>query len=482
MVLFYGISITRISRVVKKFSSVTALSANVLNKLAISHSFAEQFDSSVRKLLLLFAVLVISCFMAIKSYSQFLMDMVDTTKEVGMGLLSVYKKYDHLKIGGYLQPQFQIAANEGIRSFEGGDFGSRVSNRFMIRRSRVRIDYLHFNKTQGPGVQIVFQFDANERGFSMRDVWGRIFENKYQLFSFTSGMFARPFGYEVNLSSSDRESPERGRMSQTLMKSERDLGAMISFEPRKKIGKLSNLKMDIGLFNGQGINASGDFDNSKDLIARVSLKPVALSARSRFSMGVSMLQGGLVQNTKYVSTTGTVNGSKTMVVDSSAGNLFTDAPRKYYGIDAQLKIGNGIGYSEFRAEYLSGQQTGTAFSSETPTQLLSGTDGFHVRRFNGAYFYYLQHLFSLKHQLVIKYDWYDPNTQVRGKEIGAPGSNLSAANIKYQTLGIGYLNYLSENIKLVVYYAFVKNEATLLPGYTEDVKDNVFTLRVQYRF
>lgn len=115
--------------------------------------------------------------------AQFLMDMLDTTKEAGKGMLGIYKKFDHLRLGGYIQPQFQIAATKGIKSFEGGDFAAMVSNRFMFRRSRVRIDYLHNNDLNEPGVQIVFQFDANERAFTVRDVWGRIFENKFQLFS-----------------------------------------------------------------------------------------------------------------------------------------------------------------------------------------------------------------------------------------------------------------------------------------------------------
>ena len=147
-------------------------------------------------------------------HAQFLMDMVDTTKETGKGLLAVYKKFDHLRIGGYIQPQFQVASAKGVKNFEGGDFSAQVNNRFMLRRSRVRIDYIHFGKDTKPGVQIVFQFDANERGFTVRDVWGRIVENKFKLFSFTTGISARPFGYEINLSSSDRDSPERGRMSQ----------------------------------------------------------------------------------------------------------------------------------------------------------------------------------------------------------------------------------------------------------------------------
>jgi len=417
------------------------------------------------------------------SYSQYLMDMVDTTKETGRGMLALYKKFDHLRIGGYIQPQFQLAESKGVKAFEGGDFSTNVSNRFMLRRSRVRIDYMHFEEGKKPGVQIVFQFDANERGFTVRDVWGRIFENNWKLFSFTTGMFARPFGFEVNLSSSDRESPERGRMSQLFMKSERDLGAMISFEPRKTNAKLKYLKADLGVFNGQGINASGDFDNTKDLIGNVSLKPYPFNKSITLSGGISVLYGGLLQNTKYVYSTGEEQGIHKMMVDSSIANLNKTSPRHYYGANTQIKFkGNKGLITELRAEFIAGKQTGTLNNSETPTALITGADGFHIRNFNGAYFYFLQQLFNKKHQLLVKYDWYDPNTKVSGTEIGAAGSNFTAANIRYSTLGVGYLNYLTENVKLVVYYAHVKNEKTALPGYTNDLKDNVFTFRIQFRF
>lgn len=415
--------------------------------------------------------------------AQFLMDMVDTTKETGRGLLAVYKKFDHLRIGGYIQPQFQVASAKGAKNFEGGDFASQVSNRFMLRRSRVRIDYVHFGKETKPGVQIVFQFDANERGFTVRDVWGRIFENKFKLFSFTTGMFARPFGYEVNLSSSDRESPERGRMSQIHMKSERDLGAMVSFDVRQNKHPLKYLRVDFGVFNGQGINASGDFDNSKDFIGRIALKPLHLTKSIQLSAGASILHGALQNNTKFIYTTGTENGIKKMRVDSSATNTGTTSPRHYYGADLQIKFSNGHNrFTELRGEFITGIQTATANNPETPTALLTGSDGFHQRHFTGAYIYFLQHLFSTQHQLLVKFDWYDPNNKVKGTEIGAPGSNFSAANIRYNTLGIGYLYYISENIKLVLYYARVWNEKTQLTGYTADVKDNVFTCRLQFRF
>jgi hypothetical protein len=432
-----------------------------------------------KKLPLLF-ILLIFCHVL---KAQYLMDMVDTSKETGRGLLNLYKKFDHLKIGAYIQPQFQVAGSKGIRSFEGGDFSTKVNNRFMLRRSRMRIDYAHFSEGKKPSVQIVFQFDANERSFTVRDVWGRIFENNYKLFAFTTGMFARPFGFETNLSSSDRESPERGRMNQTLMKSERDLGAMITLDSRRKDNKLKYIKADIGVFNGQGINAAGDFDNSKDIIANLALKTVHLSKHFTIAAGTSVLYGSLLQNTKYVYSTNNIAGVKKVTVDSSLTNLDETSPRHYYGANTQLKYKSSKGLTtELRAEFIAGTQTGTATSSETPTALTSGADGFHIRNFNGAYFYFIQHIFNTRNQLLVKFDWYDPNSKVSGNQIGAAGANLTAANIKYSTLGIGYVNYLTENIKLVLYYAKVTNEKTQLAGYTSDIKDDVFTCRIQFRF
>ncbi|HSN60339.1 MAG TPA: hypothetical protein VLR49_05370 [Ferruginibacter sp.] len=431
------------------------------------------------KQLIIIAIISLSFFVC---KAQFLMDMVDTTTETGKGLLNVYKKYDHLRFSGYIQPQFQVASQKGISSFEGGDFSTRVNNRFMLRRSRVRIDFVHFGKDNEAGVQFVFQFDANERSFSVRDVWGRIFDNKYKLFSFTTGMFARPFGYEVNLSSSDRESPERGRMTQTLMKSERDLGAMISLDVRKAKHPLKYLKIDAGLFNGQGINAAGDFDNNKDFIGRVALKPQKIQKAISLSAGVSILYGGLENNTKYQYGTGIDAGIKKQLVDSAESNIGKLSPRRYYGADMQLKIKNKTGFTELRGELLAGQQTGTANSTETPAALLNGADGFHTRHFNGAYLYLLQHIFSTQHQLLVKYDWYDPNTKVKGNEIGVAGSNFTAANIKYSTLGLGYLYYITPNVKAVLYYAMPVNEKTQLAGFTTDAADNVFSGRLQFRF
>ncbi|QEC70226.1 porin [Panacibacter ginsenosidivorans] len=408
------------------------------------------------------------------------MDMVDTTKDVGKGILSIYKKYDHIRISGYMQPQFQAIQTKGAKSYSGGDFAPNVDNRFMMRRGRLRIDYIHFSDTKKPSVQFVFQFDGSEKGFFTRDFWGRIMENNTKLFSFTAGLFARPFGYELNLGSGDRESPERGRMSQSLMKVERDLGAMVSFEPRERTNWLKYVKLDAGVFNGPGLTATADYDSYKDFISRATLKPYPLQKNLSLSAGLSYFNGGLIQGDKYYYTLSSENGQKQFTIDSAQTNIGRKLPRKYYGIDAQLKwkYKNG-GATELRAEYWRGTQTSSAATSETPAAVFS-TDAYYARQFNGAFFYLL-HSFDSHNQLGIKYDWYDPNTKLSGDEVST-ASGSHAGDIRYNTLGMGYIHYFDENLKLVAWYEFIKNETTALDGYTSDIKDNVLTLRLQFKF
>ncbi|NML19460.1 porin [Pseudoflavitalea sp. G-6-1-2] len=408
------------------------------------------------------------------------MDMIDTTKDMGRGMLSMFKRFDHIRIGGYMQPQYQFASEKGAKGYSGGDFSPKSNNRFMLRRGRVRFDYMHFNEMDQPTVQFAIQFDGTERGVNIRDLWGRVFENKWQMFMVTGGMFARPFGYEINLSSSDREAPERGRMSQILMRTERDLGAMVSFEPREKNHPLRYLKIDIGAFNGQGLTGPAEYDSYKDIIAHIGLKPYPLTKKLTLSGGVSMLRGGLANPTKYIYKMGDGAAGKQFLVDSSEDNVDSRTPREYGGADMQWKYKTGWGNTELRGEYWFGKQTGTKNSTETPGTLPN--EPFYIRKFSGAFICFLQHIVNTSNQLVVKYDWYDPNTSVSGKNIGKEGTQFTPADIKYSTLGFGYVRYINQNLKLFLWYDRVTNESTSLKGYTEDLPDDVFTCRLQFRF
>ncbi|MND43962.1 hypothetical protein D3C80_347880 [compost metagenome] len=84
---------------------------------------------------------------------------------------------------------------------------------------------------------------------------------------------------------------------------------------------------------------------------------------------------------------------------------------------------------------------------------------------------------------MVKYDWYDPNTFVNGKEIGAQNSNTTEGDIAYSTWGLGaYLNLMKGNARLALYYDIVKNESTSIASYAKDIKDDVLNLRLQFRF
>ena len=141
-----------------------------------------------------------------------------------------------------------------------------------------------------------------------------------------------------------------------------------------------------------------------------------------------------------------------------------------------------MGYHRIRGEYWWGTQTASSYFSETPGSLLLTSEGYYIRSFNGAFFYLLQNIINTKHQVGFKVDWYEPNTIVSGNEIGKAGTNVNDTDIRYTTYSIGYNFYMNENVRLMFWYDFVHNEKTQLAGYTSDLKDNIFTCRLQYRF
>jgi len=422
--------------------------------------------------------IIIFLLLASAVFCQRYLSDYDSTLFIRDTLRPLVNRFENLHIGGYMQPQFQLAQSKGAPSYEGGNFSEFSNSRFMLRRARVKLDYILPSKENDfPKALFTFQFDATERGVVVRDMFLRVYEPKKQNLALTMGLVARPFGFEVNLSSSYRETPERGRMSQILMPSERDLGAMLTYESQKRNGK-SPFKFDIGVFNGQGVSGPTDFDSYKDLISRFTLKPIDVSKTIFVSGGLSFFNGGWRQATKYKYEMSEQNGNKFFVVDSSDSNMGDKAPREYYGADVQLGFKHGWGKTEVRAEYWQGTQPGTSNTTSNPGTLpLTPT---YIRQFNGAFFYFLQNIINENWELMAKYDWYDPNTKVEKKEIGA--TNLTMADIKFSTLGFGITRYLSGNLKVLAYYSIVRNEQTLLPGFTSDIEDDIFTLRMQVRF
>jgi hypothetical protein len=84
---------------------------------------------------LLFAILLLTTTQV--AAQRFLMDLVDTTNQMGKGMLSIYERYNRVRISGYIQPQFQVISKEGAETYNGGNFSALSNNRFMLRRGRL---------------------------------------------------------------------------------------------------------------------------------------------------------------------------------------------------------------------------------------------------------------------------------------------------------------------------------------------------------
>jgi hypothetical protein len=109
-----------------------------------------------------------------------------------------------------------------------------------------------------------------------------------------------------------------------------------------------------------------------------------------------------------------------------------------------------------------------------------------VRKFTGAMFYLTQSFktklknHTMMHDITLKYDWFDPQSQVKGKDFSS-ATGFSTADIKYSTIGVGYSFVPYNWFKLMVWYEYIMNESTAIPGWTSDYKkDNVLTIRTQF--
>lgn len=399
-------------------------------------------------------------------------DPIDTLNSAIANLASLIDKSNRLKITGYIQPQFQLTETEGAESFAGGNFAAFQDNRFQMRRGRVKFTYEH-------GLAMyMLNTDWTEKGVNIRETYVRVTDPWTEHFQLTLGMRQYLFGHDPNYSSGDRETPERARMFQILFPTERDLQAIITFQP-PKTSRYNWMRLDVAAANGSGVAA--EFDKYKDIYGRASISKSNESETIKLGFGVSYLKGGYRSGVmKLNSISLDANNNPVYVTSNDSANLTSRVPREYIGADLQLTTDTKFGINLIRAEYIQGWQTGTASSNTTPNVL--PTADLFKRRFNGFSFYFIQNIGQSKFQLVAKYDWYDPNVQVSGTQIGAANSKTTAADIKYSTIGLGINYRIMEGVKITAYYDIVSNEITALKGYDVDRKDNVFTFRIQYKF
>lgn len=418
---------------------------------------------------------------------------------------STVDKLKKIKVSGYIQAQMRVATdtsglltktygnNYDIGEFQGGKFPAATKSVFQVRRARFKIAYesdlsqfaiqldcLPF--TTGNAINTVTQ-DTSKKvttktaaflsggGISLKDAYFRFQEPWLKSIAIKAGIYDRPFGYEISYSSSNRESPERSRVFQTLFPGERDLGVSLEYLASDNLpdaARLFNLKA--GLFAGNGINI--EIDGVRDFIGRFGLSIPFNDINLSLDAGVSGYVGSVLNRTDSLYT---YENDKRV---GKAGHLWDKEKRDYLGLDAQLYYGNipFFGGATLRGEYINGVQPGTSSTNVSQKSDIAVSSALYSRNVNGYYVMGVLNIDPIRCQIVGKYDVLDPNKDLSGTKV------TSTADMKVSTTGAGLVFHWDENVKIMAYYDKVKNEAIASGFYAKDVKDDVFTLRLQYKF
>lgn len=398
---------------------------------------------------------------------------IDSLSQETTTLDKIVRKLSKFKVSAYIQGQFQYGQEDAtLKVGDKNEHEDKGFNRIGIRRGRLKFEY-----NDGIGTGAV-QIEANDKGVSFRDLYIGIKDPWTKRSQLMAGVFNRPFGYEIGYSTSGLESPERATIIQYFFPDERDLGAMLTLRTKKE-SPLAFLRLDAGLFAGNSINR--ETDSRKDFIGRLGAEK-AIGNWGKWGAGFSYYNGGV-----YNPTTDAYEMVDKRFVKVDKGETGTYMKREYLGLDAQFSYLSSWGMTTLRAEGLIGTQPGIASSSKSPN---TGTrpenlpeNALFKRPFIGYFFYLVQDIGTSPFSAVFKYDVYDPNTKLKGNEIGQENSNTSKTDLAQSTFGIGALYRFNKHIRVQAYYEFNFNEKSdFVKGYEKDRKDNVLTVRLQYKF
>lgn len=372
-----------------------------------------------------------------------------------------------LKVSGLFQGEYQIGEEAAtLKVGSENENPDKSFNRIGIRRGFVKLTY------EKERVQTVFQIDITEKGIRLKDAYLNIKDPWIEAISLRAGVFYRPFGFEIDYSASLQESAERSTIFQTLFPEERDLGAMIIVQAPKS-SPWHIVKLEAGLFAGNGIKP--EIDNKKDFIGHLSVEKNI--SNITLSGGVSYYNGGVYQGTKNVYTM----LDDFFVIDSLETNMGKFAKRQYIGFDAQFAIKTALGLTQIRGEYIFGQQPSTASGSKSPNAASLPTADTYIRNTSGGYIIVIHDIVKTPFAIVGKYESYDPNTKISKNEAGQKGTNKT--DLYQNTIGFGALWNVNSDMRLLAYYEINTNEKTSnIVGWDREINDNVFTLRLQYKF
>jgi phosphate-selective porin len=355
-------------------------------------------------------------------------------------------KLNKIKVSGYIQAQWEMY-DKDLAITNGYD------NTFFIRRARIKFTYEALD-----GVKFVLQPDLSTGNLALKDAYTVVNLRKLKNLTLSMGQMNRP-NYDVEYSSSSREVLERSRVTTTIYPGEREIGAKLEYIG-VKVPLLAQLMVMNGNFTG---TQAKDVDSKKDVMARLVYSVKIPGAGIGIDFGANHYFGGnLAKTNKYVrESNGTVD---------SLSNVWRYLDKHWTGGEVRI-YADVLGGMSIKAEYVSGTNSAASTIASTATTAQMKAAPGTYNNFTGYYITLVKNI-GPKNQFVARYDYYDPNTKLKGD---AAGSSLY-----YRTTTVAWQYYLNDNIRISLNYIMPKNETSATT--VADIKDNLFTVRVQAKF
>jgi len=444
-------------------------------------------------------------------------------------------KLTKIKISGYIQAQWQHSENPAVYP----------SNSFSLRRARIKIKYQPYS-----GVAFVLEPNFSARSITLKDAYVQLNDPWINTFSLWAGQFKK-LNYEIEVSSSQLDVLTRSLIVKALYPGERGLGAKVQVAPPTR-----PFQFELAVFNGnenmvikneEGDNINpknADFDPFKDIMGRF-VYHFRLGNIGGLDVGASGYYGWIKSNSTYL-----LNGDYTLDKIVTVGQSMT---RGWFGIEMQLYL-DFLGGMAVKGEYLIGVNAYPGYvggTTETdPAQISLMNDTLFInnvttttslispcirRNFMGGYICLVKNI-GRKNKFAVRWDYYDPNTNLSGNQIGVDLFDNSSSDsqthtdisgsdpviavntithtetsntlksgiddIAYHRITLAWSYYMTDNITIQLAYNILMNEKVGVNAagegnvrkqftvndiigyndYSRVFPQNILTLRLQARF
>lgn len=364
------------------------------------------------------------------------------------------------KFIGYIQSQVEIAGKDGS-TFTGSAYNPNTDNKDFYTRAGVRRGLLHFEFSKGKG-KGVFEANIREKGFLPLLAYWEV--NPYNWLSFRGGLMSVGYGHEIEYSSSNMETMERSLMARKLFPQEHDFGFTATLKTPFK-DKRQSLQLSLSAMSGNSIyKIVGPYPN---FLAH--LKYDFKDKTTSWGIGLSYYEGR-TNNADSVWHTVKDNTWQSESVEPNKLNA-----RRYLGTEFQYNTQTSWGRTSLRGECSFGKQPSkqNSFASQQDDSFNANNPFSYDRKFFGAFVVYTQQIARTPLSIVLKYQYLDQNTEISSDKV------QSTTDLAFNNVGVGLMYQFNSQIRLHCLYDIYKNKAN---EYIKDLNDNIFMLRLQYKF